>query len=180
VNALLAFARAVDWLNETIGRAVSWLVLGLLFAQLLIVLLRHVYGQGSVTLQESVPYMQGTLFLAGAAYTLMHNGHVRVDVIHRVAGKRLKAAIDLLGSLFLLLPGAVLVGYVSFPYVHRAWSTLEGSAAAGGIEAVFFLKSVILVFVLAMFLQGLSMAIHALAVLTGREAPVEEEIEAEL
>jgi TRAP-type mannitol/chloroaromatic compound transport system permease small subunit len=80
----------------------------------------------------------------------------------------------------LLLPGAALVGYVSFPYVHRAWSTLEGSAAAGGIEAVFFLKSVILVFVLAMFLQGLSMAIHALAVLTGREAPVEEEIEAEL
>jgi TRAP-type mannitol/chloroaromatic compound transport system permease small subunit len=72
------------------------------------------------------------------------------------------------------------VGYTSFPYVQRAWSTLEGSTAAGGIEAVFLLKSALLVFVLTMVLQGLSMAIHALAALTGREAPAEEEREAEL
>ncbi len=178
--ALLAFARAIDWLNETIGRAVSWLVLGLVLVQLLIVLLHHVYGQGSSALQELILYMQGTLFLAGAAYTLMHNGHVRVDIIHRVAGTRLKAAIDLLGSLFLLLPAVALIGYVSVPYVHRAWRTLEGSMEMSGIKAVFLLKSVLLVFTLTMFLQGLSMAIHALAALIGREPPAEEEREAEL
>jgi TRAP-type mannitol/chloroaromatic compound transport system permease small subunit len=175
VASLLSFARAIDRINDTIGRAVSWLVLGLVLVQLLIVLLRYVYGVGSIKLQESILYMHGTLFLAGAAYTLLHNGHVRVDIIYRAAGKRLKAAIDLLGSLFLLLPTVALVAYVSFPYVRRSWSALEGSKETSGIQAVYLLKSVLLVFVVTMALQGLSMAIHALAALAGREAPQAEE-----
>lgn len=180
MNALLAFARVIDWLNETIGRAAAWLVLGLVLAQFLIVLLHTVYGFGSVKLRESILYMQAMLLLAGAAYTLMHNGHVRVDIIHRVAGKRLKAAIDFLGSLVLLLPAVALVGYLSFPFVQHGWSALEETITIGGIEAVFLLKTTLLVFVLTMFLQGLSMVIHAFAALTGREAPAEEEVEAEL
>lgn len=170
MNALLSFARTIDRLNDTIGRAVSWLVLGLVLVQLLVVLLRYVYGIGSIKLQESILYMHGTLFLAGAAYTLLQEGHVRVDIIYRGAGKRLKALIDLLGSLFLLLPSVGLIGYVSYPYVERAWRALEGSKETSGIHAVFLLKSVLLVFVATLFLQGLSMAIRAFAALFSREA----------
>jgi TRAP-type mannitol/chloroaromatic compound transport system permease small subunit len=169
VNALLSFARTIDKVNDTIGRAVSWLVLGLVLVQLLVVLLRYVYGIGSIKLQESILYMHGTLFLAGAAYTLLQDGHVRVDIIYRGAGKRLRAFIDLLGSLVLLLPSVGLIGYVSFPYVERAWRALEGSKETSGIHAVFLLKSVLLVFVVTLFLQGLAMAIRAFAALTGRE-----------
>jgi TRAP-type mannitol/chloroaromatic compound transport system permease small subunit len=68
-----------------------------------------------------------------------------------------------------------LVAYVSFPYVRRSWSALVGSKETSGIQAVFLLKSVLLVFVVTMALQGLSMAIHALAALTGREAPPDKE-----
>jgi TRAP-type mannitol/chloroaromatic compound transport system permease small subunit len=180
MNALLALARAIDKVNETIGRAVSWLVLGLVLVQLLVVLLRYMYGIGSIKLQESILYMHGTLFLAGAAFTLLHNGHVRIDIIYRAAGKQLKAAIDLLGSIFLLLPAMTLVAWASFPYVRNAWMILEGSKETSGIQAVYLLKSLLLVFAVTMLLQGVSLAIHALAALIGYEAPSDEKMKAEI
>lgn len=180
MNVLLAFARAIDKVNDTIGRLVSWVVLGLVLVQLLVVLLRYVYGIGSIKLQESILYMHGTLFLAGAAFTLLHNGHVRIDIIYRAAGRRLKAVIDLLGSVFLLLPAMMLVAWASFPYVRSAWINLEGSGETSGIQAVYLLKSLLLVFALTMLLQGVSMAIHALAALVGYEAVSDEKMKSEL
>jgi TRAP-type mannitol/chloroaromatic compound transport system permease small subunit len=119
--------------------------------------------------------MHGILFLVGSGYTLLHNGHVRVDIFYREARPVTKAWVDLVGSFALLLPVCLLIWYVSYPYVVNSWAALEGSRETSGIQAVFLLKTVILVFCALMIAQGLSMAAHSILVIAGREEPPEPE-----
>jgi len=109
-----------------------------------------------------------------AGYTLLHNGHVRVDVFYRTMSPRAKAWVDLLGTIFLIWPLCYLIFKVSLPYVEASWAVREGSRETSGIQGVFILKSVILAFVVLLALQSLSLLIHALRILSGAEKPVEE------
>ncbi|WP_339834098.1 TRAP transporter small permease subunit [uncultured Parvibaculum sp.] len=174
MTALARLASLIDAANERVGRAVAWLTLLMVLTQFVVVLMRYVFGIGSVWAQESIVYMHGTLFMLAAGYTLLHNGHVRVDVFYRSASPEYKARVDLAGTLFLLWPVCFLIFYVAFPYVESSWSVREGSRETSGIQGVYLLKSVILVFVVLLALQGLSTVIHALRVLAGLEKPVEE------
>ena len=106
--ALEGFVRFVDSLNERIGRGVAWLTLAMVLITFGVVILRYVYAIGWVWLQESYVWLHGVVFMVGAGYTLLHNGHVRVDVIYRPGSARYKAIVDLLGSLLLLMPLIVL------------------------------------------------------------------------
>jgi TRAP-type mannitol/chloroaromatic compound transport system permease small subunit len=169
VKLLVTFVRSVDALNEVIGRAVSWLTLAMVLITFTVVMLRYVFAIGFVWLQESYVWLHGVVFMVGAGYTLLHNGHVRVDVIYRPASLRYKAVIDLLGSLLLLLPVMVLVFDVSYGYVIDSWIRLEQSREAGGLPGLFLLKSVLLVFTVLLGLQGLSLMAHSLLVLAGHE-----------
>ncbi|RMD63587.1 MAG: TRAP transporter small permease subunit [Alphaproteobacteria bacterium] len=132
-----------------------------------VVVLRYVFAIGWVWLQESYVWMHGIVFMVGAGYTLLHNGHVRVDVFYRPAGMRYRALVDLFGSFLLLLPMIVLVFVVGFDYVASSWSMLEESREAGGLPGLFLLKSVILVFCVLTGLQGLSLAARSFLVLRG-------------
>ena len=103
-HQLTRTAQAVDLLIAIIGRTVIWLSLLLVLLQFAVVLLRYVFGIGSIWLSESVIYTHATLFLLAAAWTLQQNGHARVDVFYADASARNKAVVDLLGALLLLLP----------------------------------------------------------------------------
>ena len=180
MKALEAFVRAVDRMNEVVGRLVAWLTLAMVLITFTVVILRYVYAVGWVWLQESYVWLHGIVFMVGAGYTLLHDGHVRVDVFYRPAGPRYKALVDLFGALLLLLPVVVLVFLVSYDYVIDSWLRLEESREAGGMPALFLLKSVILVFCLLLGLQGLALAARSLLVLRGVTgvAPPDQEREA--
>ena len=139
----------------------------MVLVQFTLVIMRYVFGLGSILVQESLYYAHGTLFMIAAGYTLLTDGHVRVDVFYRAATPRRKAVVDLCGVLFLLLPVCILLWWTSFPYVIDSWKVLEGSRETSGIPGVFLLKSVILVFVVLIGLQGISLAIRSLQVLSG-------------
>lgn len=144
-----------------------------------VVILRYVFSFGWVWLQESYVWMHGVVFMVGAGYTLLHNGHVRVDIFYRPASLRYKATIDILGSLLLLLPMVTLVFLVGFGYVASSWSMLEESREAGGLPGLFLLKAMILVFSVLMAMQGLSLAVRSLLVLFGHREFVAEAEELE-
>jgi TRAP-type mannitol/chloroaromatic compound transport system permease small subunit len=170
VTSLQNVAESIDWLNERIGRAVAWLTLGMVLLQFVVVVMRYVFGIGSVMMQEAIVYMHATVFLAGAAYTLLHNGHVRCDIFYSDATPRTRAIVDLIGVFLFLLPMCVMVFWVAWPYVANAWAVLEGSPEGRlGIPAVFLLKTVILAFAVLLGLQAISMAIHAGLRLAGLE-----------
>ncbi len=158
---------AIDLLNERLGRAVAWLALIMVLVQFTIVVLRYMFGFGSIMMQESVIYLHAVLFLAGSGYTLLHDGHVRVDIFYRDAAPRTRAFVDLIGVLIFLLPVCTLIWWGSWPYVQTSWQVLEGSRETSGIHAVYLLKTIILVFAVLMALQGIAMGLRALMVIRG-------------
>ena len=177
--ALAAFVRLVDRLNDAVGRGAAWLTLAMVLITVTVVVLRYVYAIGWVWMQESYVWLHGIVFMIGAGYTLLHDGHVRIDIIYRPAGRRYKAWIDILGSLLLLLPMVVLVFLMSVDYVAASWARLEVSREAGGLPGLFLLKTVIPVFCLLLGLQGLALAARSVLVLSGHRdfVPPDEEPE---
>lgn len=158
---------AIDTLNETIGRSVAWLVLGMMLVTGLVVVLRYGFAIGSIALQESVMYLHGLVFMLGIPYALKHDAHVRVDVLYGRLDQRGRDLVDLAGHLLFLLPLAGFVVWVSWAYTGRAWAIREGSAEVGGIEAVFLLKTLIPVLGGLLFLQGLAEIGHIVLRLLG-------------
>jgi len=171
VNALRTLAGAIDTFNDRIGSWIAWLAVVMVMVQFTVVLLRYIFGIGLIMLQESVVYLHGILFMLGAGYTLLRGGHVRVDIFYQPASARSKAVIDLAGALLFLLPVCGLIAIYSFPYIANAWAVHEGSKETSGIQAVYLLKSVILIFTALVGLQGVSMALHSILVICGMETP---------
>ncbi|MCP3868134.1 MAG: TRAP transporter small permease subunit [Gammaproteobacteria bacterium] len=161
-SGIARFADMVDSLNENVGRAISWFTLLMVLVTFLVVVLRYLFNIGWIAMQESVTYMHAAVFMLGAAYTMKHGGHVRVDLIYRGLSPRKKAWVDLFGSLLLLLPVCGFITWVSWEYIAASWSVWETSQEAGGIPAVFLLKTVILVMSVLMVLQGISQFLRSL------------------
>ena len=160
-------ADAIDSLTGLIGRTVAWLALAIVLLQFVLVLARYLFGVGSIWLNESVMYGHATLFLMAAAWTLQTGGHVRVDVFYADAAPRSRAVIDLVGSLLLLLPFALLVLYLALPFAARSWAVLERSQETSGLPFVYLLKTLVPVFAVLMALQGIAQAIRSVSVLRG-------------
>jgi TRAP-type mannitol/chloroaromatic compound transport system permease small subunit len=179
-SRLMALARLCDRTNEAIGRYISWLTLAMVVVTFLIVILRYLFNLGWIGVQESVTYMHAFVFMLGAAYTLKHDGHVRVDIFYMKASKRTRAWVDLLGSLILLMPMMAFLFAISWDYVAVSWSLLEESPETGGLHGVYLLKSSMLALGGLMFLQGVALAIHNALFLMGVEAEPEHHTIAEL
>ena len=162
-------AGVIDALNERIGRAVSWLALLIVLIQFAVVVGRYVFGVGSIWVQELIIYLFGFLFMLAAAYTLRHDGHVRVDIFYREAPPRRKAIVNLVGSIVFLIPICLLILWAAWPYVMQSWAILERSQESSGIPARYLQKTAILVFAVLMALQGLSVAIHSILAIRGDE-----------
>ena len=171
LSASLSFAGRIDRLNAAIGRAAAWACLFVVVVQFAVVVLRYVFGHGSIWLSESIVYGHATMFMLASAWTLAAGGHVRVDVFYADAPPRRKALVDLCGSVFLLLPFMAVLGWFAWPYVARSWAILEASRETSGIPAVFLLKTLIPAFALLMGLQGVSQAIKAANVLRAKDRP---------
>lgn len=168
---LASLARRIDAVNDAVGRFTAWAALAMVIVQFAVVVLRYVFGVGSIMLQESVVYLHAFLFMAGSGYTLMHGGHVRVDIFYHQAAARKKALIDLTGVVVFLVPVCALIWWVSWPYAVNSWLVFEGSRETSGIQAVFLLKTVILLFSALMLMQGVSLAARSLIVLAGAGEP---------
>lgn len=144
-----------------VGRAVAWLTLAMVLVTFLVVMLRYLLDSGYIWMQESVTWMHGLVFMLAAAYTLQHDEHVRVDIFYRRLGTRGRAWVNLLGTLFLLMPTALFIFYTSLDFVARSWRVGESSAEAGGLPALYLLKTVIPLAAVLLLLQGLALALKS-------------------
>lgn len=173
LTGLELFIRIVDALNDAIGRAASWLMLFMVLAAVTVAVLRYVFSIGFVWMQESYLWMHGALIMLGAAYTLRHGGHVRVDVFYGRMTPRRRALVDMAGVLLFLLPLVSAVFCISLPYVAESWQKRESSFQAGGMPGVYLLKTLIPVFCVLTALQGLAMLARAWLVLRAPQEPQE-------
>lgn len=160
----------LDHLAEWTGRAVAWLTYGMVLLTVLIVVLRYGFNLSFTALGESVTYLYATVFMLGAAYTLKHDDHVRVDVFYRRMNPRGQAWVNLLGTLLFLWPLMGLLLWLGTDYILTSWALLEGSREPGGLPFVYLLKSLLWVMPALMMLQGLADVLRAIGVLRG-ESP---------
>ncbi len=166
-----SLSATIDAINRAVGRALSWSILVMVLMQFAVVIMRYVFGIGSVWVQEGITYVYATSFMATAGYALLRDGHVRVDIFYRGAAPTTKAVVDIVGTLIFLWPVTGLLIWVGLPYVVRSFAILEGSREAGGLPILYLLKAEILFFAVAMALQGLSLTIRSAFVLAGRPLP---------
>ena len=167
MSGLKKLVAAIDTVNTVIGRVAMWLAIIMALVQFTVVILRYVFSTGFIFMQESIWYMHGMLFMMGVGFTLLNDGHVRVDVFYREASQKFKAMVDLLGCLFFLLPIAVLSFTLSQGYVLNSWRILEGSTEVSGLPLIFALKTFIWVFAFSLFIQGVALVLRAVLYLTG-------------
>lgn len=166
---LLGLAKGIDTLNEYVGRGVSWVTTLLVAVIFVDVILRYLFSLSFVFTQELEWHLFGFIFLIGAGYTLLHDGHVRVDIIYQRLGPKGQAWINLLGCIIFMAPGCYLVISTSMGYVYESWSIMEGSPDPGGIPYRFLIKGCIPVGFMFLALQGISLFIRSLAIITGHE-----------
>ncbi|GHC34461.1 TRAP-type mannitol/chloroaromatic compound transport system, small permease component [Aidingimonas halophila] len=171
-----ALLSRLDTFTECLGRAVSWLLLIMMLVQFAIVILRYAFNINSIVAQESVMFLHAVVFMLAASYTLKHDGHVRVDIFYRRLSMRGRAWIDLLGTLLLLFPVLIFIAASSLGYVAKSWAILERSPDSG-IPVVFLLKSLILVMVVLLSLQGIAQMIRQVMMLRGRMPSIDTDKE---
>ena len=169
ISHVTLLSRLIDRLNRRIGRSAAWLALAMVLVQFAVVVMRYVFGIGSIMMQEAIIYMHGVLFMMAAADTLLQDEHVRVDIFYATAAPRTKALINLLGCALLVVPFCILLAYYAYDYVAISWSVREGSRETSGIQGIYLLKSVILVFAAQLVLQAVSGILKNALQLTGNE-----------
>jgi TRAP-type mannitol/chloroaromatic compound transport system permease small subunit len=176
VNMLKGFCGVIDRSNEAVGRMVSWVSLLLVLVVFVDVVMRYLFKTSFVFTQELEWHLFAFIFLIGAGYTLLHDGHVRVDIIYQRLGTRGRAWVNLIGVIFFLIPGCYLVISTSWNFVGNSFSMLEGSPDPGGIPYRFIVKGTMTVGYALLLLQGISMGLHALLQILGVETVEEEKV----
>jgi TRAP-type mannitol/chloroaromatic compound transport system permease small subunit len=166
VTLLLKLSQLIDWLNERVGKAAFWVVLIMTIVSAGNASVRFIFDYSSNGLLEIQWYMFAAVFLLCAPYTLQKNEHVRIDVISGRFGPRGLAVIDIIGTLFFLLPMVVAVLWLSLPLIAESYKINEMSANAGGLLR-WPVKILLPIGFTLLALQGISELIKRIAFLAG-------------
>ena len=170
MKLLLGLSRAIDALNEQIGKLTYWLILAAVLISCGNALVRYVFNRSSNSWLEIQWYLFSFVFLFCAGYTLLHNQHVRIDVLSSHLSGRGRAWIDILGTIVFLLPTCAILAWLSWPFFMQSYNVLEHSSNAGGLVR-WPIKLVLPVGFALVALQGVSELIKRVAFLN--DIPVE-------
>lgn len=169
MNILLSLSRAIDWINEQIGRALMWLVLAAVLISAANAIVRKTLSTSSNAWLEIQWYLFAAVFMLGVGYVLLHNAHVRIDFVAARFSKRTNAFIDILGLVVFIIPLSLILINLSWPLFVNAWNSGEMSQNAGGLVRwpIYFLIPAGFAILLA---QAVSELIKRIAFLTGHRS----------
>ncbi|WP_434513652.1 TRAP transporter small permease subunit [Dechloromonas sp. ARDL1] len=167
MTLLLKLSQLIDWISERVGKGAFWLILLMTVISAGNAVVRFVFNYSSNGLLEIQWYLFAAVFLLCSPYTLQKNEHVRIDVLSGKLSPRGLAVIDIIGTLFFLLPMVVLVLYLSIPLVADSYHISEMSANAGGLIR-WPVKILLPIGFSLLALQGISELIKRIAFLQGR------------
>jgi len=166
VKILLTLSRLIDALNEGVGRLTYWLVLVAVLVSAGNAIIRYTFNMSSNAWLEIQWYLFSAVFLFCAGYTLLHNQHIRIDVVTGRLSPRAHAWIDILGTLLFLMPMAITILWLSWPVFVDAYQRHEVSTNAGGL-IIWPARLMVPIGFLLLVLQGISELIKRIAFLRG-------------
>ena len=166
MKILLTLSRLIDALNEVVGRLTYWLVLVAVLVSAGNATIRYTFNMSSNAWLEIQWYLFSAVFLFCAGYTLLHNQHIRIDVVTGRLSRRAQAWIDILGTLLFLMPMALTILWLSWPVFVDAYQRHEVSTNAGGL-IIWPARLMVPIGFLLLVLQGISELIKRIALLRG-------------
>jgi len=167
VHLLLRISALIDGLNERIGKAVYWLVLVAVLISAGNAIVRKLFNMSSNAFLEAQWYLFSAVFLLCAGFTLLRNEHVRIDVIAGRLSPRAQAWIDVLGTIFFLMPMVLLFIWLSWPVFVRTFTHGEISTNAGGLM-IWPARLLVPIGFTLLALQGVSELVKRIAFLAGK------------
>jgi TRAP-type mannitol/chloroaromatic compound transport system permease small subunit len=166
LKGLLRFSRAVDAFNTYVGRFVAWAILAAVLVSAVNATVRKVFNTSSNSWLEIQWVLFGAVFLLCAAWTLLSNEHIRIDIVNNAFPKRVRDWIDVFGHLFFLIPVTFVMFYLSWPFFWRSLLQNEQSTNAGGLP-VYPSKLLIPLAFTFLLVQGFSELIKRIAIIRG-------------
>jgi len=167
VQVLLRLSRFIDAITDFIGRGVYWLTLAAVLISAGNAMIRYTFNTSSNAWLELQWYLFSAVFLLCGGYTLLHSQHVRIDVVYARFSRRTQLHIDIFGTLFFLLPMAILIMVLSWPAFVNAYVSQEVSSNAGGL-IVWPARLLLPVGFFLLTMQGISELIKRIAIIQGR------------
>ncbi|AOB38010.1 TRAP transporter small permease subunit [Bordetella parapertussis] len=159
--------QVLDLFSDRMGRLASMVMLPVLLVTFAVVVLRYVFGIGLIWLQDSYVWLTSVFFICMAGNTFLHDRHVRVELFYSRMTARKRALVNALGVLLLLWPTLFVTVQQSWRPIARSWRFLEALPNAGGLSFAYVHKSLVYVFCLVLFLQGLSLLLKSARTLAG-------------
>lgn len=160
MGELERLADRLDWLIDRIGRLTGWFAFALVCVMAYNVLLRYLFRTGSVAMQELEWHLMAPVCLLGLSYALLHDGHVKVDILYGRFPERVQRFVDLVSMIAVCIVIAILL-YLSVPYVYQSYSIGEGSPDPGGLSHRWILKSMLPVGFTLLLVQSIAATLRA-------------------
>ncbi len=154
-------ADQLDWFIDRVGRITGWCAFGLVCVMSFNVLLRYMFRTGSVAMQELEWHLMAPICLLGLSYALLHDGHVKVDILYGRFSPKLQRLVDVI-SMFLVCAVVAFLIYVSIPYVMQSYSIGETSPDPGGLSHRWMLKALLPLGFLLLLIQSVAAFLRAL------------------
>lgn len=168
-KALERAAERLEAIVDAVGRTSAWLVLAVVFLLFVQNPLREFVGRGQFIANDMGQLCHAAVFMIGVAYAWRWDRHVRVDLLYRRMGPRARAAVDLLGAVFLLAPWLALVAWTSYPTVVQSVKLWEHFPETGS-PGFFVMNALLLAFVALVSIQALAVVLRSAAILIGPKA----------
>lgn len=169
LDAALRLSAGIDRLNTAIGKTVYWLILLAVVISTGNAIIRKAFDISSNAWLEAQWQLFGAVFMLCAAYTLLKNEHIRIDIVNSRLPKEVRDWIDLLGHLFFLMPFVLLMLIDGIPFAITSYLQNEQSGNAGGLPQ-WPAKILVPLGFFLLFLQGISEIIKRIAVMRGEIA----------
>ncbi len=154
-----------DWIGSYIVASAVFIFIGIIFSN---VVMRYLFNTSFVFMAELEWHLFAFIFLMGAGFTLLHDGHVRVDIFYSMMDRRKQAYINFFGVIFLLIPSCYVVLTTTVPWVMTAYQVGEVSIDPGGIPARFLIKATLPAGYALMLIQGVSLCVKSAFILLGK------------
>jgi TRAP-type mannitol/chloroaromatic compound transport system permease small subunit len=164
-NEAPRFCRALDAFINRIGQLISWLAAVLVVVIIVQVILRYVFGRGLVVLEEVQWHLYAVGIMFGFSYAIVHDSHIRLDLLHDRFPRRRKEKVEIFGILFLLMPMIIIILIHSWPFLYDSLRVNERSDAPMGLCCRWFIKGFLPIGFIMLGLAAISRLVRAIAYL---------------
>jgi len=166
LRTLLPATRAIDAANTWIGKRAAWLILLAVIVSAVNAVVRKIFDVSSNAWLELQWVLFSFVFLMCSPWTLLHNEHVRIDILNNMMPKGVRNTIELIGHTLFLLPLCAILVVTGIPFFLKSAAINEQSWNTGGLPQ-WPAKSFIMIAFALLFLQGLSELVKRIAVMRG-------------